>query len=115
MLSTVVVSPSAIRRRSGFDHRNRNVILGEQAWLSQSERVCVCLVGRGSSVVGAPVRNFGKFVFKKFKRMNEITIGYFIIDKSKMAASKIAEWSLKWLYLSYYTTQKCDVLGFIVQ
>ena len=29
-----------------------------------------------------------------------------IIDKSNMAASKMADWNLKWLYLSYYSTQK---------
>ena len=38
-----------------------------------------------------------------------------IIDKSIMAASKMADWSLKWLYLSYYSTQKGDVLGCMVQ
>ena len=38
-----------------------------------------------------------------------------IIDKSKMAASKMADLSLEWLYLSYYSTQKGDVLGFMVQ
>ena len=32
-----------------------------------------------------------------------------------MAASKMTGWSLKWLHLSYYLTQKSDVLGFIVQ
>ena len=29
-----------------------------------------------------------------------------VIDKSKMAASKMASWSLQWLYLSYDSTQK---------
>ena len=38
-----------------------------------------------------------------------------IIDKSKMAASKMTGWSLKWLHLSYHLTQKSYVLGFIVQ
>ena len=28
------------------------------------------------------------------------------VDKSKMAASKMTGWSLKWLYLSYDSTQK---------
>ena len=36
-------------------------------------------------------------------------------DKSKMVTSKMAGWSLKWLYLSYYSTQKGDSLGFMVQ
>ena len=38
-----------------------------------------------------------------------------MIDKSKMAASKMAGWSLKRLYLSYSSTQICDVLGVMVQ
>ena len=36
------------------------------------------------------------------------------IDKSKMAASNMADGSLKWIYLSYYSTQKGDVLHFMV-
>ena len=36
-----------------------------------------------------------------------------IINKSKMAASKMAARSLKWLcYIIYYSTQKYDVFGF---
>ena len=27
----------------------------------------------------------------------------------------MAGWSLKWLYLSYYSTQKSDILGFMVK
>ena len=42
-----------------FDPRTRYVIiLGVKTWLSTLET----LVGRGSSVVGAPLRNLGKFV-----------------------------------------------------
>ena len=37
------------------------------------------------------------------------------IDKTKMATCKKADWSLKLLYLSYYSTQKGDVSGFMVQ
>ena len=27
-----------------------------------------------------------------------------IVEKSKMAASKMAAWSLRWIYLNYYLT-----------
>ena len=38
---------------------------------------------------------------------NELNYNRLIcIDKSKMAASKMADWNLKWLYLSYDSTQK---------
>ena len=41
---------------------------------------------------------------------------FIIVNKSKMAASKMAAWSLKWLqYLNYYSTQKYYVFGFGVK
>ena len=64
----VVVSTSNrqwVHRRSGFDPRSRNVILGVQTWLSTLATVHN-LVGRGGSMVGGmPLRNLGKFVYPR--------------------------------------------------
>ena len=48
--------------------------------------------------------------------MNEWTYHrLIIIEKSKMAESNMAGWSLKRLYLSYSSTQICDALGVMIQ